>query len=458
MIAVYIDENLKTYEKQIKYSIDLIFNTIGMQFRYVNHKSQLKDRDIAVFYTMTTLGDESLRDISTKWPVIVIPAYTTLYTKNMLRKQDVSRLLKGSKDHPYLSNVNTDIPLVVSFNNGCCYGQLNYDLFSNVYFHLTMDEIPIKSTVGELSQQDVDEIFAEYYTKPFVNAYLWILERLIEELVNHKGSFIVKKDHWPKGESMAFVLTNNVARVQKWTIKTILSNILDNFTYLLSFRVTKVARNVKSLLNYIFTNIEEYWNFEEIKQIEEKSELKSTWFFNISTESNQDSDYWIDDPAILEEIENLRKSGHEVGFNVANDFNKNEYLKIEIQKFSETLKLSLFGVRYPNSRMNNQETLELLDNSSVQYISSLGSKEKNGFLSGIGFPYKIQGTQNAIYEIPINIIDKALYIDKHTYIDFDLAKEKVKELLNTCREYSGLIGIQSDTTNYVEIHYYKKAN
>ena len=107
---------------------------------------------------------------------------------------------------------------------------------------------------------------------------------------------------WPNGKKFALCLTHDVDRTKK------------TYQYFTHFVKTHRIYHLRSL----FQRSEPYWNFERIMKIENKYEVKSTFFFMNETKKFELGTlsmrrYDIHEPKLEGIIQRLNNGGWEIG-------------------------------------------------------------------------------------------------------------------------------------------------
>ena len=139
-----------------------------------------------------------------------------------------------------------------------------------------------------------------------------------------------------------------------------------------------------------------YYNFPEFMEIEEKFQVKSTFFFRTLYENGNVFDY-------ENEINSLRKGGWEIGLHTdpssVNDLEKIQKEKAIIEELSHS---KVLGNRV-HFLKTNELLLKKLDSLGFLYDSSI-KKDKEDYKSDIGY-----FVQDGIIEFPITFMDAYLF-------------------------------------------------
>ena len=163
-----------------------------------------------------------------------------------------------------------------------------------------------------------------------------------------------------------------------------------------------------------------YRNFSEYMEIEEKYNIKSTFFFRTQYENGNYEDYEDD-------IKNLIKGNWEIGLHTdpksIDDINKIKKEKKNLEKIANT---KIYGNRV-HYLSNNKQLPKKLSELDFVYDSSTKKNKYNITTNDMGF-----SQINGIIEFPVTLMDAYLF----SYMN--ISEEKIisiiKETLNSCRQ------------------------
>ena len=134
---------------------------------------------------------------------------------------------------------------------------------------------------------------------------------------------------------------------------------------------------------------EPYWNFDRIIKIEEKHDVKSTFFildesikFDLFNRKNWQLSlgrYRIDDPKIADVIRQLDINGWEIGLHGSyNSFNDTNLLQKEKKRIEDIIGHNLIGIRQHYLNLTNN-TWEIQKKSGLLYDASFGYNNAIGY-------------------------------------------------------------------------------
>ena len=172
-----------------------------------------------------------------------------------------------------------------------------------------------------------------------------------------------------------------------------------------------------------------YRNFSEYMEIEEKYNIKSTFFFRTQYENGNYEDYEDD-------IKNLIKGNWEIGLHTdplsIDDINKIKKEKKNLEKIANT---KIYGNRV-HYLSNNKQLPKKLSELDFVYDSSNKKNKFNITTNDMGF-----SQINGIIEFPVTLMDAYLF----SYMN--ISEEKiisiVKKTLNSCRQLNSDFNIIS---------------
>jgi len=468
MIAIYVDSKLKRFENKIKFSFDFIFNTLGYEFKYIHKLDQLQKNDILFYYGLIEPTVKEAYILAMGKILFYIPVLHELLHPKKLTPEKLkskTKIIKLKRKVPIISDNETDIPIQYYLKEDLFYGVYKFDIVGNILFNLNSSievEGVKRDDHGWLSDDDIP--FTEFHQEPYVNMLLWLIERCIKDALNKNGStFLVKKAYWPSAEVFAATFSFNVDKLQKWSFgRMISSTFSDIFIF---YKVKHVFKNFLSKMKYLLTNIEEYWNFDVIDQIENMHQINSTFFFGTESNSIKDFDYSIQSDDVHKELMKNHTKGNEIALFASIDSGKKDILHKQKKIISKITDDELMGVRHINFSYDPRITHEFHKKNGFIYNSSVGFKQKDGFINGLGFPFYQYGSHSNdlrssfgwhSLELPIVQYDEHLKLSNTSVIPFENAKEIVDHLIESVELANGFISFNYSISNFDEIIYNKE--
>ncbi|MFC1898212.1 hypothetical protein ACFLYJ_01440 [Candidatus Cloacimonadota bacterium] len=466
MIAIYIDNTLAKVKREIQYTFDFIFHTLGYEFKYISQIEQLLNNDILVYYGLIEPNSKEAFILAMRKIMFFIPCELNLLSPGSLEPEELEswkKDIKLDKQIPLLCSKDCEIPITYLRDENLFFGSFKFDLVGNVFFNLINYEMFFSKNLDNIhSILDSEMVFDNQPLIPYINYYLWLFEQCLLDAIKEKPKFyLIKKEYWPNGEDGAVALSHNVHKLQKWNTGKIFQSFYKDL--LLFYNLKYQFKNLVSKIKFITTNIEEYWNFDIINRIENNLKLRSTYFFGTESENKEDFDYQIYNNEIYTEISKLLEMGHEIALFASsksynNDIHKKQ--KTQITQFSLKDKV---GTRQKGYKFDPKITEELLSKNHFTYDSSKAFLTKNGFRSGIGFPYHLYSysnikKSNGFYgyrnlELPLVFSDDHLILSKTKNVSLSNAKEMVRAILNSVKVTNGLLTINFSVSNFADLDY-----
>jgi hypothetical protein len=468
MIAIYVDSKLKRFENKIKFTFDFIFNTLGYEFKYIHKLDQLQQNDILFYYGLIEPTIKEAYILAMEKILFFIPVLPDLLQSNKLTPEKIKKnteIIKLKRKVPIISDKEIKAPIQYYHKTDLFYGVYKFDIVGNILFNLE-SSIKIESVKrddhGWLSDEDVP--FAEFHQEPYVNMLLWLIERCVKDSLQRNGStFLVKKAYWPSAEVFAASFSYNVDKLQKWSLGRMISSIFEDI--LIFYKIKYVFNNFLSKMKYLLTNIEEYWNFDVINQIESMHQINSTFFFGTESNTSMDIDYSVQNNDVHKELMNNHAKGNEIALLASVNSGKQDILHKQKNRLSKITSDELMGIRHNHFSYDPRITHEFHKKNGFAYNSSVGFHHKNGFFSGLGFPFYQYSSHSKdlrssfgwhSLELPIIFFDNHLKLSKSSFISYEHAQEIVDYLIESVESVNGFISFNYSISNFDEISYNKQ--
>lgn len=467
MIAVYVDKEVKKYKNEIKFSLDFIFNTLGYEYKFIKHPGQLGDYDILIFYSNNTPSINEAEYLAYDKIMLTLPIDKKLIDTGKLTKNEIvefTRKINFVKKIPVIAETEFENPIEYFTTKHLNYIIFNFDFIGNIYFHLShYEDITNYFFKNQRIIQDSNSSFLQYCNYPFVNALLFIFENTIIEQVEKQKSFtLVKKELWPEAQNYSVAIAHTVDSLQKWNFAKLCKSFLDDLLVFYKFKY--VWNNFWSKLKYILTNIEEYWNFSIIREIEEVHNITSTFFWGKNLKNEKVYDYRMSDEDIREEILIQLKNNYDVGILAYQKKSINNALKKQKKELEKILKQQVWGVLNKDFYYELLKTPELYTQQFV-YDSTLSLKEFNGFKSGIAYPYynlyyrtkenddKLEVSRSSCLELPLGLKSNHFIYSKFNNMVQSEALKEVNDKIQAVKKFNGMLAVDFNIAGFAEIDY-----
>ena len=470
MIAFYIESKIWEFIREIKYTADFVFSTLGFEYKFITKFSQLQDNDILFFYGPTEPDNTDLQYLAFEKIMFYIPFEPSLYKPLGLSKKQIrefSREIKFFQTLPVISREDFDDPIYYFKDQNIFLGRYNFDILGNIFFNLSSYENFIAETTDDFERITDDEsVFLENSSFPFVNGFLWLIERFLQDAIKARGNvLLIKKETWPQAEDFAAVISHNINKLQKWSFYSIFKSSLEDI--LCFYKIKYVINNFISKMKYILTNIEEYWNFDVIDEIEAAFNINSTYFLGTESKVPEDIDYKLNDDDLLSEIRKNLANGNEIALLGSINSCKDDLLGKQKELLQEITNRNRVGVRQNLFRYDPEITPEYHHKYSFVYDSTRSFLKRSGFKNGVAFPFhvfskRIPSQKEKIFfhrgclEIPLTFSDTILKLSKFKTISLEKAKELISSIIEAIQNVNGLISLDFSISNFTEIKFLKQ--
>ncbi len=459
MVSIFIDYKLTRFQREIKYAFSFIFQSLGYGFSFIEDTGQLKDNDILLIYGFTDPTVEQLAGIAEHYITIFIQSDPDLFDPKAMNMEKLRRSLREIKllsTTPVISSRKFDFLAENISESGIHAGKINFDLVGNIFFHLAGLEQAVDPTRDPQGYFDDSlSLFYPYRETPYVDNLLWLIDSMIKEHTRSRGLYIVQRHYWPEGQQSAVTLSHSVDNLQKWDYPSLILSVADDLVMLATLNWRQLCHTLQGKLKYLFTNYELYWNFEEYRALERDSNCHSTFF--IAPEQNEYINYSLDDPDLQEEIQQILKSGNEIGLLTTPDkLNRDDFITRK-QIMLHQLHKEQIGIRQLGYR-NNEILRDLHNKLGPSYSQSTTLRDAPGFAGGFSIPYQpwISGAKASFWELPTIYRDAYLKVNKHKVLQLDDAKHQVKKFFQNTLRTRGIFGLDFSLASYTDIHYCNK--
>jgi len=235
---------------------------------------------------------------------------------------------------------------------------------------------------------------------------------------------------WPDHKNFAVCLTHDVDRVVK------------TYQY-----VTKGIKSNRQRLRYLFDFRNPYWGFPIIMQIEEKFDVRSTFFFlqeskKISLLKPKEwalsvGKYRFSNNKVSKIIKTLHKNGWEIGLHGSYEsFWSEEMLREEKEALEHVLGTQIIGIRQHYLNLKIPQTWRIQQKAGFLYDASFGFRDRIGFKDERYLPFS--PLEDSFLEIPLTLMDGALFSN---YSDEDAIWNKCLGLIETAERHKGLFTV-----------------
>lgn len=459
MIAIYIDNNSNSnLNTMITYIVEFTFVTLGYSYKIIYSLKGLNEFDVLIWYDSKGVKKEFIAQYAKKIPIVVVRYHENIYIPSQLKGNNLTTKIKKMKFYneviPIIhNNLFTDLVESVK-DKDIALTVLNFDIFGNLYYHITDCEFRAKKADNGVIEQG--SVFDEFYHEPIVNHMLAFTEKIIIGCCDKLDFPLIKKEYWPHGEDYAVIFSHTIDKLEKWGKGVFGEFLLDSVPLILKGKFADFARNFTSGIKYFLTDEEQYWNFENYLDLDEKYGIISTWFVSLLEDNG--FIYNVEEKEVLvDELNKILNKGHELGLLVSPYEMDQIKMKTAYGKLAKITKEDQAGIRITGRPLNDKLSLAVHRNN-LQYDCSIHSPNIDIFKNGNILPHHrlIDGIRTFPLEIPITFSDEILKSSKYSYRSYESAKRKMDSLINKVVANGGLICFDFSISNFKDINYLEK--
>ena len=276
-----------------------------------------------------------------------------------------------------------------------------------------------------------------FLTRPIVNEYIDLLWKWIDSF----NLGFARKNLW-NGRELAVCLTHDVDEVQKYRLGTEIrkfgSLVLKHREPRKAFR--RVGDYARCSLRM---KIDPYWCFDYIVETELKYGLNSSFYMMTGGNTERSNPYSIDEPRVVELMEKLIRTGHEVGFHGSlNSCKDNEMFMSEKAKLDRIISDKQYGGRQHALRWETPTTWRIWEEAEMLYDATLSYADHEGFRCGICLPYRpfdvLENRVLNVWELPLTVMECTLQAERFRNLSTEKAWESISSLIDTVSKHNGV--------------------
>jgi len=444
IIVIYADT---IFANQIKYTFDLILSTLGIEYEILN-ANEINADALVISY------GHKKPDIKANYHIHIYQS--ELFGDNYMKLESMPKLpLKRWNDLPIIYEGKGDIRDWVVRNGNII--ETNIDIIASSFFMLSRYE---EYLVDERDQYDRFPASASiaykegFLTRPIVNEYI----ELLWEWIDSFNLGFQRKKLWGDKDFVA-CLTHDVDSVKRWNLKSIFKEIIYfNKSPIIKDNTLNVLKRKGRIVKSILSCKDPHWNFKEIIELEKQYGFSSSFYFLIGGKHKSEKNYRISDAKIQRLIDNIKKTGCEVGLHGSfYSYNDIEILRKE-KNILEKLVGKIFGIRQHFLRFDIRKTYLLYERIGIEYDTTLGYAQHEGFRTGFClpfYPYNLDEERCfTTLEIPLNIMDGTFSDLKYKGVTHLETWNYIKSVLMTVKRHSGCIVILFHNSHLDSIEHY----
>lgn len=319
---------------------------------------------------------------------------------------------------------------------------INFDIIASGFYLLSGWQEYVTTNpdqYGRFQYRDSIQYKLNITYQPTVNYYFNILKYAVEN---------VYKTHltprfWPNKDFAVFVSHDIDTCESAWKEAGFWQ--LKNGDYKVIFKL--IYNKIKGK--------DDWFNFDEILQIEKDLGINSTFFFiSDSTPSNRipNGDYKLSQKKFQTVFENIINHNSEIGLHTSfrlpinSDTINNEMNRIPADVTGNRFHFLNFDVRH---------TPYLINNTNLKYDSTLGFAETAGFRSSFCLPYFLYDIKNdcptSVVEIPLIFMDSSLRLKNYMNLSFEEIISLCEKIVNEIKKFNGIFSVNWHNTRFSDI-------
>ncbi|WP_430816960.1 polysaccharide deacetylase family protein [Carboxylicivirga sp. RSCT41] len=290
--------------------------------------------------------------------------------------------------------------------------------------------------------------------KPIVNYYFNIISDGIELFCRTHNIAFKRKRLF---NNFGFMLTHDVDRVDYFHWRETAYKIMQ-LAGLKKAHYNK-KRLFKATLNAILPTFfpgykqDPWWNFKELRKLEKAHNFKSAWYFLNRDGSPHDAKYYLEETRIKQLINNLEAEDCEVGLHgsikTASDRKAMQKAKKRIDAVANQ---AIVGTRQHFLKFHYPATLQIQQDNGLQYDTTMGFAEHEGFRNSYCYPFKPYDHTNdqmmQIWEFPLTIMDTSLF--GYRNLNYNKMRTSFEQLIKEIRQFGGLLVMLWHNCNFDE--------
>lgn len=401
------------------------YGKIGLEHFIYTYGIILNDSDsfVDLFY-----GKDSGKNQDSKFRVTV---------KNAFNTNDFEKMVEyGSKIFNCIQNsenpgefIRTNKFILIKENSI----DLDLDIFSFIGRFLSEDNESFWKSLTKSEKERLGKV-------PLVDVYERMLFLILLYTFEKVHSSLVCKAFWP-GKKFAVCLTHDVDELKKtyqWVTRPI--------KYLKNRQMHLLKGQLDSFW-YRLHGKEPFWTFNEIMEVEEKLNVKSSFYF-LKEESKARffaPDTWkllgrrydYNEPKVRRILKQLNMGGWDIGLHGSYEsYNNPELLEKEKNDLQISMGDRVSGIRQHHLNLDIPKTWEYHDKIGLKYDTTLGFKDQMGFKGSTCYPFHpyLKQKRLNLLEIPLVIMDTPLFKNKK-----DILSNDFEEMIRTVSGFNGVL-------------------
>jgi peptidoglycan/xylan/chitin deacetylase (PgdA/CDA1 family) len=293
---------------------------------------------------------------------------------------------------------------------------------------------------------------------PVVDAYIMLLNELLVRLSREFQIPFLKKSLWPQGRRWALCLSHDVDWVRKWTVGGMARFLLQG-RQSDSFSNGGFLKRLKTVSQGLFEKKDPYDNLGEILALEDRHQVRSTFFFlpgvaNIKHGGRKILGRYPNRFDVRQEAQRILETGCELDLHGSFGSSEDkEQLSREKDMLGGQMGMAPRGIRQHFLKYRFPQTPRIHEELGFDYDTTLGYGDCPGYRCGISYPFGIfdlqDGKELNITEIPLVIMDGGLGVTEG--ISADEAWSGVERFLRWADRFRGVCTVLWHNTSFCDL-------
>lgn len=270
-----------------------------------------------------------------------------------------------------------------------------------------------------------------------------------------KSLNIPQSSIWPHNADFAVCLSHDVDRTESYSPTSFLRNLRKKYRFgSFEDKLKLFPKIIKTFAKKMLLTKRNdvLWQYEKWQEIERKFNAKSTYFFFVRPNDNNisifDCDYRLTDKMkfegkfvlVSDYIQNLSKNGFEIGLHGSfNTYDNSKLLELQKRELEEIIGTPIVSTRQHYLHFDVTKTPKTHVDIGIKSDSTLGFNNDIGFRAGTAFPFYFEANKKFLLEIPLLIMDSALY--NNAQFGYEKAIEKVLTVIDYVEQVQGCLTI-----------------
>ena len=301
------------------------------------------------------------------------------------------------------------------------------DIFASSFFMLARWEEYVNKI------KDKHNRFPAYASLAYKNNFLdrAVVNEYIEMFWNMLKFLGCKQER--KKREFTFVLTHDVDHSYRF------KNYRDIFRILLAdLLIRKDIKELKTNLHYIMNKKDPFDTYDCLMDISEMVGVKSYFFLHSSNSAKQD----VNNDKFLKEVaKKILDRGHYLGYHPSyNAYNNLEIFIKDKEKIENIIEYKLTFGRQHYLRFEVPTTWQIWEEAGMEWDSTLGYADKEGFRCGVCYPYSVF---DIIKRKKLQLKEKPLIAMEGSFIVYQSEmtpkqiEQRIKKLIEKIKKYNG---------------------